>query len=113
MRPPSRSASGSCRASASKIEAEVFLRNEAMEANRLLAESETRLRLLTDALPQIIWTATPGGHIEYCNERWTDWTGLPVEAGLGDGWDYGAAPGRPRAHDTGMGGLRRSRYRAS
>ena len=74
------------RASASKIEAEVFLRNEAIEANRLLAESQTRLRLLTDALPQIIWTATPDGRIEYCNERWTDWTGLPVEAALGDGW---------------------------
>jgi len=74
------------RASASKIEVEVFLRNEAIEANRLLAESETRLRLLTDALPQIIWTATPDGRIEYCNERWTDWTGLPVEAALGDRW---------------------------
>ncbi len=74
------------RASASKIEAEVFLRNEAIEANRLLAESQTRLRLLTDALPQIIWTAAPDGRIEYCNERWTDWTGLPVEAALGDGW---------------------------
>jgi PAS domain S-box-containing protein len=74
------------RASASKIEAEVFLRTEAMEANRLLLESETRLRLLTDALPQIIWTAAPDGRIEYCNERWTDWTGLPVAAALGDGW---------------------------
>jgi PAS domain S-box-containing protein len=74
------------RASASKIEAEVFLRTEAMEANRLLAETATRLRLLTDALPQIIWTAAPDGRIEYCNERWTDWTGLPVQAALGDGW---------------------------
>ncbi|HKT60012.1 MAG TPA: ATP-binding protein [Gemmatimonadales bacterium] len=70
----------------SKIEAEVFLRTEAMHANRLLAESETRLRLLTEALPQIIWTAAPDGGIEYVNERWTDWTGLPVDAALGDGW---------------------------
>jgi PAS domain S-box-containing protein len=73
-------------ARASKIEAEVFLRTEAMEANRRLAESETRLRLLTDALPQIIWTAAPDGRREYCNERWTDWTGLPVSAALGEGW---------------------------
>src|SRR5690349_1136360 len=70
----------------SKIEAEVFLRSEAMQANRLLAESETRLRLLTEALPQIIWTAAPDGSREYVNERWTDWTGLPVSAALGDGW---------------------------
>ncbi|MGH7514830.1 MAG: PAS domain-containing protein [Gemmatimonadales bacterium] len=69
------------RASASKIEAEVFLRAEAMEANRLLAQSETRLRLLTDALPQIIWTAAPDGRREYTNERWTDWTGLPAARG--------------------------------
>jgi two-component system, cell cycle sensor histidine kinase and response regulator CckA len=70
----------------SKIEAEVFLRSEAIEANRLLTESETRLRLLTEALPQIIWTAAPDGSREYVNERWTDWTGLPVSAALGDGW---------------------------
>ena len=70
----------------SKLEAELFLRNEAMEANRLLTESETRLRLLTEALPQIIWTSSPDGAREYVNERWTDWTGLPVSAALGDGW---------------------------
>jgi PAS domain S-box-containing protein len=70
----------------SKIEAEVFLRSEAMQANRLLTESETRLRLLTEALPQIIWTAAPDGSREYVNERWTEWTGLPVSAALGDGW---------------------------
>jgi PAS domain S-box-containing protein len=70
----------------SKIEAEMFLRSEAMEANRLLTESETRLRLLTEALPQIIWTAAPDGSREYVNERWTDWTGLPVSAALGDNW---------------------------
>jgi PAS domain S-box-containing protein len=69
-----------------KIEAEVFLRSEAIEANRRLRESETRLRLLTEALPQIIWTALPDGSREYVNERWTDWTGLPVSAALGDGW---------------------------
>ena len=70
----------------STIEAEVFLRTEAMQANRRLTESETRLRLLTEALPQIIWTAAPDGSREYVNERWTDWTGLPVSAALGDGW---------------------------
>ena len=70
----------------SKIEAEVFLRSEAMEANRRLTQSETRLRLLTEALPQVIWTAAPDGSREYVNERWTDWTGLPASAALGDGW---------------------------
>jgi PAS domain S-box-containing protein len=63
-----------------------FLRDEAIDANRRLAETATRLRLLTDTLPQIIWTAAPDGRLEYCNERWTDWTGLPGEAALGDGW---------------------------
>jgi PAS domain S-box-containing protein len=70
----------------SKIEAEAYLRNEAIEANRRLTESETRLRLLTVALPQIIWTASPDGTREYVNERWTDWTGLPVSHALGDSW---------------------------
>jgi len=28
----------------------------------------------------------PAGRCVYVNERWTEWTGLPSEAALGDGW---------------------------
>lgn len=46
---------------------------------RELRESELRLRQLAAALPQIVWMARPDGSVEYCNERFFEMTGLPVE----------------------------------
>jgi two-component system cell cycle sensor histidine kinase/response regulator CckA len=74
------------RARASTIEAEAFLRVEAVDANRRLAESERRYRFLADAVPQLIWTANPEGLIDYCNERWHSFTNLPFERLQGNGW---------------------------
>jgi PAS domain S-box-containing protein len=74
------------RARASTIEAEAFLRVEAVDANRRLVESERRYRFLADAVPQLIWTADPQGFIDYCNERWLSFTNLPVERLRGSGW---------------------------
>ena len=44
---------------------------------RALAESEQRLRQLADAMPQIVFAATPDGHVDYFNRRWYEYTGLP------------------------------------
>ena len=49
-------------------------------------EAETRLRLLSESIPAIVWTASPGRGIEYCNRRWCDLTGMTVEQSLGFGW---------------------------
>jgi PAS domain S-box-containing protein len=73
-------------ARAGTIEAEAFLRVEAVEANQRLTESERRYRFLADAVPQLIWTADPGGLIDYCNERWLSFTNLPFERLKGNGW---------------------------
>lgn len=51
-----------------------------------LHESEARLRQLADAMPQLVWTATPEGEIDDLNARWTQFTGLAREQGLGSGW---------------------------
>jgi PAS domain S-box-containing protein len=40
-----------------------------------LRESEARLRELADAMPQIVWTATPDGRMDYFNQRWYELTG--------------------------------------
>ena len=45
-------------------------------AEEELRSSETRWRQLADAMPQIIWTARPDGWIDYCNQRWFDYTGF-------------------------------------
>jgi PAS domain S-box-containing protein len=45
-----------------------------------LRSSEARLRLLAEALPQLVWTADGTGRLDWFNERWRDYTGqLPGE----------------------------------
>jgi PAS domain S-box-containing protein len=50
--------------------AEAALRNEIA-----LRESESRLRELANAMPQVVWTARPDGRIEYFNRKWHELTG--------------------------------------
>ena len=59
---------------------------ERERAEAALRESERRYRFLAENNPQIVWTARPDGMLDYFNHRWTDVTGLPVEAGLGESW---------------------------
>lgn len=63
-----------------------FLREEVVEATRLLGESERRYRFLSDAFPQLLWAAGPDGAIEWVNARWREYTGLAPQAALGGGW---------------------------
>ena len=44
------------------------------------------LRVLADALPQIVWTARPDGFLDYYNQQWHDYTGLTLEETQGWGW---------------------------
>jgi len=43
-------------------------------------------RGFAEAMPLIVWTAGPDGRPEHFNSRWSRYTGLAPEAGLGDGW---------------------------
>jgi len=45
-------------------------------SSRALQASEQRFRQLADSMPQIVWTATPDGIIDYYNRRWYDFTGF-------------------------------------
>jgi PAS domain S-box-containing protein len=42
-------------------------------------ENERALRMLADAIPQIICTAAPNGRIDHFNRRWFEFTGLSAE----------------------------------
>jgi PAS domain S-box-containing protein len=53
---------------------------------RLLRESEERYRALSEAMPQMVWTAQKDGAMEYFNQRWLDYTGLSLAESQGDGW---------------------------
>ncbi len=59
---------------------------EGQHATELLRESEARFRHLADALPHIVWTATPTGEVAYINSRGAEYVGVPAESGFRDGW---------------------------
>ena len=44
------------------------------------------LRLLIDAIPQIVWTNNVDGTASYFNRRWYEYTGLNYEQSAGHGW---------------------------
>jgi PAS domain S-box-containing protein len=48
--------------------------------------TEAAFRNLADAMPQLVWTARPDGTLDYCNQRWCDYTGMPLEALLRCDW---------------------------
>lgn len=55
-------------------------------------EGEQRFRLLAEAIPQIVWTAMPGGGVDYCNQRFYDLTGFGREEALGLSWQRALHP---------------------
>src|SRR5688572_1733962 len=44
--------------------------------------SETRWQQLADAMPQIVWSATAEGWIDYFNQRWVEYTGVSPDLPL-------------------------------
>ncbi len=51
-----------------------------------LTASAARLRQLADAMPQIVWMASPNGDAEYFNRRWYEFTGRGEGESLDDAW---------------------------
>jgi PAS domain S-box-containing protein len=45
--------------------------------------SERHYRNLAEAIPHIVWTARPDGTVDYFNQRWFEYTGLPAEQAAG------------------------------
>ena len=51
-----------------------------------LRSNEQRWRSLTEALPQLVWSATPDGANEYFSTQWTHYTGLAEFETVGWRW---------------------------
>jgi PAS domain S-box-containing protein len=58
----------------------------AHERRQALRESEQRWRSLTEALPQLVWSAAPDGACDYFSSQWTEHTGVPEAELLGWRW---------------------------
>jgi len=55
-------------------------------AERVLRESEARLRALADSMPLLAWTARPDGYINWFNRRCYEYTGKTLEEL--EGWNW-------------------------
>ena len=49
-------------------------------------------RVIAEALPQPVWSATLAGAVDYVNPFWSAFTGLSFEDSLGDGWTAALHP---------------------
>ena len=57
------------------------------ERRRRSVESE-RARLLAGSLPYMVWGATARGTMDYCNQRFAQYTGLAADALAEGGWEH-------------------------
>ncbi|WP_071189726.1 PAS domain S-box protein [Trichormus sp. NMC-1] len=60
---------------------------ERERSQQALQQSEDQLRLMTETIPQQVWTAEPNGEVDYYNERWCDFTGKTVEQLKSESWE--------------------------
>lgn len=67
-----------------EIQAQVAQRTEELaDAQRQTAGALARYRTLTEAVPQVVWTADPTGTVNYFNRRWDEYTGIRDSEGTG------------------------------
>ena len=58
-----------------------------LRAEAALLESEASLKVLTDAMPQMVWSTLPDGYHDYYNAQWYEFTGVPDGSTDGEGWN--------------------------
>ncbi|GHO51782.1 hypothetical protein KSB_02570 [Ktedonobacter robiniae] len=51
-----------------------------------LKDSEENLRVLAETMPQFVWTTRPDGRLDYCNQRYCEYTHATFEQIQGYGW---------------------------
>ena len=50
------------------------------------------LRGVMDTIPGLVWSALPDGDVEFCNQRWLDYTGMSFNEIKGWGWSKAIHP---------------------
>lgn len=55
-------------------------------ARQAQEESDAKFKFVTDAVPELIYTADKEGQTTYVNQRWLHYTGLPAEQLQGTSW---------------------------
>lgn len=65
------------------VSLDITQRKRAEQANR---ETQERFRVLSEFVPQMVWTSNAKGESTFCNKRLTDYTGLSMEEFLDQAW---------------------------
>lgn len=65
---------------------------ERRRAEEALKQADENLRFILDATPALIHSARPDGYLDYFNQRWQNYVGLPLEALQGWGWRVAIHP---------------------
>jgi PAS domain S-box-containing protein len=68
------------------ISAQRRAKESALQAQAMAARAEREIRLVTDTIPALVWSASPDGAVEYFNQRWLKYTGLAPERARGWGF---------------------------
>jgi len=53
---------------------------------------DSQLKTIIDAIPILAWSMRTDGSIDYFNQQWTEYTGMPVEQALDWGWKVAKHP---------------------
>ena len=56
-------------------------------SKQALQRSQHELKLITEIIPQQIWTALPNGTIDYLNQRWQEYSGVDLQQIQKHGWE--------------------------
>ena len=66
-----------------QLQAEIVQRKKVEEE---IEASEQRYRGLIEAIPQIVWTATPEGTLDFANANWSGYLGIDLDTFNKGGW---------------------------
>jgi PAS domain S-box-containing protein len=58
------------------------------EAVEQEATARRSMQEIANAMPQMVWTARPDGLLDYYNDRFYEYSGLPREASVDEGWQF-------------------------
>ena len=59
---------------------------ERKHTEEALRQSEERYRMLSESIPEMVWTTNAQGITDYTNQRWYEYSGLTLEETVGTGW---------------------------
>jgi PAS domain-containing protein len=58
----------------------------ALQGRARAEQAERELRLAVNAIPALVWSATPDGSRDFHSQRWLEFTGLGADEADGEGW---------------------------